>query len=175
MQLVRIRFLFFLAFIACALIVGATAYLARVASVSPCPLCFMQRVIMLMCAATFLIASVHSPHKFGWRFYSSVVLFLAVAGAAIAARQVWLQATPPEDPVACAQTLRHLLDTQPFIKVVALILADLAGCSEITWTLFGISLPEWSLLAFTGICVFALYCLFVEFRGFGSMNLGHDD
>ena len=39
------------------------------------------------------------------------------------------------------------------------LLGDAAFCAEVTWTLFGISLPEWSLLAFVGLAMIALYVL----------------
>ena len=175
MQLARTRSLFFLAFIACALIVGATAYLAQVVGAAPCPLCFMQRTCLLGCAAVFLIAAAHAPHPRGWQVYASILLLFGLTGAAVAARQVWLQQAPPEDIVSCLANLQHLIETQPYVKVIAMTLAGSAGCSQITWTLFGISLPEWSLLAFAGVTLFALYYLFIEFRRFGSMDLGVDD
>ncbi len=34
-----------------------------------------------------------------------------------------------------------------------------ADCAKVTWTLFGISIPEWSLLAFIGMILFSLYLL----------------
>lgn len=37
--------------------------------------------------------------------------------------------------------------------------SDALLCAEITWSLFGITLPEWSLLAFTGIALLPLYPL----------------
>ena len=175
MQLARTRSLFFLAFIACALIVGATAYLAQVVGATPCPLCFMQRACLLACAIVFLIAAIHYPRQRGWRVYSGILLLFGLTGAAVAARQVWLQQLPPDDLASCLLNLQYLLDTQPYLKVIAMILAGSAGCSQITWTLFGISLPEWSLLAFAGVSLFALYYLFIEFRRFGSMDLGVDD
>lgn len=175
MHLARTRSLFFLVFFACALIVGAVIYLQRVVGSAPCPLCFAQRILMLTCSGICLIAALHVPGAIGWRVYSAILLFVSLIGAALAGRQVWLQATPPENPAACLVNLQYLLDTQPWLKVLALIFAGHAGCSEITWSLFGISLPEWSLLAFAGISLFALYYLFIEFRRFRSMEVGSAD
>ncbi|WP_110948794.1 disulfide bond formation protein B [Pseudomonas bohemica] len=175
MHLARTRSLFFLVFFACALIVGAVIYLQRVVGSAPCPLCFAQRILMLTCSGICLIAALHGPGAIGWRVYSAILLFVSLIGAALAGRQVWLQATPPENPAACLVNLQYLLDTQPWLKVLALIFAGHAGCSEITWSLFGISLPEWSLLAFAGISLFALYYLFIEFRRFRSMEVGSAD
>ena len=170
MHLPRTRSLFLLAFFACALIVGTTAYLEDIVGSVPCPLCLAQRVLLLGCAGVCLLAALHSPRVLGWRVYSGILLFLSSMGAVLAGRQVWLQATPPENPTACLLNLQYLLDTQPWLKVLAMILTGSAGCSEITWSLFGISLPEWSLLAFAGLCLFALYYLLIEFCRFRSMD-----
>jgi disulfide bond formation protein DsbB len=175
MHLARTRSLFILASIACALIVGAAFYLERVAGSAPCPLCHVQRALFAFIAVVSLVAALHSPQKRGWRLYSLGMLLLSLVGAAIAGRHVWLQASPPDNMASCLENLRYLLDTQPYWKVLNLILAGSASCSEITWSLFGISLPEWSLLGFAGMSLFALYYLFIEFRGFGSMDVGAPD
>lgn len=175
MHLARTRSLFFLASLACALIVGAAFYLERVAGSAPCPLCYVQRALFAALSFVSLVAAFHAPQKRGWRLYSFVMLLLSLVGAATAGRHVWLQASPPENMASCLENLRYLLDTQPYLKVLSLILAGGAGCSEITWSLFGISLPEWSLLAFSGMSLFALYYLFIEFRGFGSLDIGAPD
>ncbi len=172
MHLARTRALFLLAFLACASILGAAVYLERVVGSAPCPLCSVQRVLLLICAGLCLVAAMHTPGRLGWRIYSGVLLLVALVGAATAGRQVWLQASPPENLAACLDNLQQLLDTSPYVKVLALIVAGSAGCSEITWSLFGISMPEWSLLAFSGMCLFALYFFFIEFRRFGSMDMG---
>jgi len=170
MHLARTRSLFFLASFACALIVGAAFYLERVAGSAPCPLCYVQRALFASLALASLAAVVHSPQQRGWRIYSCALLLLSLIGAAIAGRHVWLQASPPENMISCLENLQFLLDTQPYWKVLILVLAGNAGCSEITWSLFGISLPEWSLLAFSGMSLFALYYLCIEFRGFRSKD-----
>jgi disulfide bond formation protein DsbB len=175
MHLVRSRSLFFLAFLACASILGAAVYLQRVIGSAPCPLCVIQRVLLSGCSGVLLAAALHKPGIVGWRVYSGCLLALALTGAAVAARQVWLQESPPENTASCLANLQYVLDTQPYFKVVYLILTGGAGCSEITWTLFGISLPEWSLLAFSGVSVFALYYLLIEFRRCRSMDTGMPD
>jgi disulfide bond formation protein DsbB len=175
MHLARTRSLFFLAFLACASITGAVVYLGFTLTFAPCPLCALQRALLMTFAGVCLIAACHAPARTGWRIYSATLLLLSLIGASVAARQVWLQASPPENMSACLENLHYLLDTQPYAKVLSLVLAGNAGCSEITWSLFGISLPEWSLLAFSGMSLFALYCLFIKFRRFGPMESGSSD
>ncbi len=175
MQLARTRSLFSLAFLACASIVGATVYLGPVVDAAPCPMCLLQRVLMAVSAGVCLLAALHAPGKSGWRIYAGLLLLFSALGASVAARQVWLQASPPENMAACIENLHYLMETQTYLKVMVMVLAGSAGCSEINWSLFGISLPEWSLLAFSGLCLFALYYLFIEFRRFRSMDMGTPD
>lgn len=175
MHLARTRSLFFLAFLTCALIAGATVYLGRLVAFAPCPLCFLQRALLLSFAMICLVASLHAPGEAGWRLYASVLFLIALVGAVAAARQVWLQASPPENIASCLENLQYLLDTQPYLKVLWMVFVGSAGCSEITWSLFGISMPEWSLLAFAGLSLFAAYYLFIEFRRSGSMDTGGAD
>jgi len=175
MQLARTRSLFSLAFLACASIVGATVYLGPVVDAAPCPMCLLQRVLMAVSSAVCLLAALHAPGKAGWRIYAGFLLLFSALGASVAARQVWLQASPPENMAACIENLHYLMETQTYLKVMVMVLAGSAGCSEINWSLFGISLPEWSLLAFSGLCLFALYYLFIEFRRFRSMDVGTPD
>lgn len=175
MHLARTRSLFFLAFFACVSIVGAAIYLEHVVVFAPCPLCLVQRVLYGLFAAVCLIAAAHSPQRRGWRRYSAALVMFSLAGMATAARQVWLQASPREDIASCLGNLQNMLDTMPFLRVIGESLAGHADCSEITWSLFGISIPEWSLLAFSGLSLFALYYLIIEFRQSGSMDIGVPD
>ncbi|MDB6051342.1 MAG: dsbB, partial [Pseudomonas sp.] len=59
----------------------------------------------------------------------------------------------------CVYSPAYYLDLISFFKVVAQVFDGEADCIEVTWTLFGMSLPEWSLLAFAGMIVFAAYQL----------------
>lgn len=175
MHLARTRTLFSLAFIACALIVGAAVYLQGVIGFFPCPLCLVQRTMVAAFGVLCMSAVIHSPGRRGWQVYSGLLLLAAMLGALTAARQVWLQGSPPEDLAVCLANLQNLLDTSPFLNVFVQVLAGEADCSEINWSLFGISIPEWSLLAFAGMGVFAMYYLFIEFRRSRSMDTGIPD
>ncbi|WP_397450536.1 disulfide bond formation protein B [Pseudomonas sp. NA-150] len=159
MHLAHSRSLFFLAFIACALIMGGVFYLEYGVGLEPCPLCIVQRVFMIAFGLISLAAFLHAPGKIGWRIYSALILLCALAGAGTAGRQVWLQTAPAQDPASCLPGLGYLLQTMPFTKVVSLLFDGTADCIEINWTLFGMSIPEWSLLAFAGLILLAAYQL----------------
>lgn len=164
MHLARSRSLFFLAFVACALVICAALYLEHGVGLVPCPLCIVQRVFVIAFGIICLVAFLHAPGKNGWRVYSLLTLLCALAGAGTAGRQVWLQTAPAQDLSSCLPSMDYLFETMPFTQVIARVFDGTADCAEINWTLFGMSVPEWSLLAFAGMILFAAYQLFQRDR-----------
>jgi disulfide bond formation protein DsbB len=160
MQLAHTRSLFFLVFIACAMIIGSVIYLQRVFGLSPCVLCLWQRSAFFVSGLVALIAALHSPGKTGCRTYSAVILLITLSGAAIAGGQVWLQTATADETVMVIAWFEHLLDLISSNQLINRLHSDAAFCAEISWSLFGISLPEWSLLAFVGLALIMVYALF---------------
>lgn len=160
MHLARTRSLFFLAFIACASIIGSVVYLQRVIGLSPCLLCWLQRCALIASGVLSLIATVQAPGKSGSRWYASVILLFTLAGAAMAGGQVWLQTATPDQVIPVIAWFERLFELLALSGLVDRLLSDATFCAEITWSLFGISLPEWSMLAFIGLALIALYALF---------------
>ena len=91
--------------------------------------------------------------------YAALALLMAGAGAGVAGRQIWLQQVPADELPACLPSLDYMLEALPFQEVISLMMHGSADCAKVTWTLFGISIPEWSLLAFIGMILFSLYLL----------------
>lgn len=160
MQLARSRPLFFLAFIACALVIGIALFLEHEAGLTPCALCILQRTCVVTFGVISLIAYLHAPGKLAWQIYSSMLLLIALAGAMIAGRQVWLQTIPAQDSMSCLPGFEYLFEIMSISQALSRLFESGVNCDEVTWTLFEMSVPEWSLLAFVGLIVFATYQLF---------------
>ena len=160
MQLAHTRSLFFLVFIACAMIIGSVFYLQCVVGLSPCVLCLWQRAALAASGLVALIATLHAPDRKGFRAYSVMILLLTLAGAAIAGGQVWLQTASADETIAVIAWAEWLLDAVSLHHLVDGLRGDASICAEISWSLFGISLPEWSLLAFVGLALLMLNALF---------------
>ena len=156
MSFLSSRSLFLLAFIGCLLIMAGALYLEHVVGLAPCPLCVVQRICVILFGLACLIAALHGPGLLGQRLYACLLLLLALAGGGTAARQVWLQSVPADQLPSCIPPLDYLMDTLPFQKIVAVVLHGSADCAEVTWTLFSLSIAEWSLLAFVGMLLFSL-------------------
>jgi disulfide bond formation protein DsbB len=159
------RTLFLLGFLACIAMMGtALAYFQYYLQLEPCPMCIMQRVVVMGMAAVLLVATLHNPGSWGVRIYGALVTLIAAAGAAIAGRHVWLQNLPPDQVPECGPGLDYILEVFPLGEAVQMILHGSGECAEVLWRFLGLSIPGWTLVAFGG---FILYGLFIMIRGSG--------
>jgi protein dithiol:quinone oxidoreductase len=126
----------------------------------PCPLCIFQRVAMMAIGLVALIAFLHAPASvLARRLYAGLVVLAALAGVGVAGRHVWLQNLPPEDVPACGPGLDYWMDTFPLQDVVMKVFKGSGECAKVDWMLLGLSLPSWTLLAFTGFAAVAVWQL----------------
>lgn len=159
MSLACSRSLFFMAFIAGALALGVSYYLEYGAGLTPCGLCLLQRVCLALFTGVCLMASVHGPGGFGNFLYWLLGLFCSLAGTVMAWRQVLFQSDPSHLLSSCALQMEALYENLPWLCRVTRMFKGEDGCAEITWTLFDLSIPEWSLLLFMGMTILGVYQL----------------
>ena len=116
--------------------------------VEPCPLCIMQRLALIAVMLVFLGAGIHDPQSRGRLVWATLVALAAGTGMALAARHVWLQHLPPELVPACGPGLNYLIDVLPLFDALKEAFQGSGECAVINWTLFGLSMPEWTLTWF---------------------------
>jgi disulfide bond formation protein DsbB len=151
------RTLYVLGFVMCvAMMATALFYFQRFLGLEPCPLCILQRVVVISLGAVLLVAAVHGPRGWGNRVYGALVTIIAAVGAGIAGRHVWLQSLPPDQVPECGPTLDYILQSFPFSKALELVLHGSGECAKVEWRLFGLSIPGWTLIAFAGFILFGL-------------------
>ena len=158
------RRLFALGALVCAALVGAALYLQHVAHLEPCPLCIVQRVFVMILALVMASAAIHNPRGGGRRVYGALVAVVALLGAAVAGRHVYLQNLPPDRVPECGPGLDYILDAFPIGEALALILGGSGECAEVQWTFLSLTIPGWTLIVFVGFTVFGvLMCLVRRF------------
>ena len=136
-------------FLACAGMLAFGYYLEFAVGLEPCPLCIIQRLLLLAVGIAFLAAALHHPAgRAGAGLYGGVIALFALLGVAVAGRHVWLQYLPPERRPACGPALDHLLSTFGPIEGLSRVLRGSGECGVVDWTLLSLSIPEWTLAAF---------------------------
>lgn len=168
MPLAHLRFLFLLAFIACASVLGGSFYLQQAFSLDPCLLCWLQRLVIAACAIICLCVVVVGPGMVAGRWYSALLLLMAFSGSAAAGAQVWMQTASMDALVPLMAVLEHFLYALEQFQQIDPARAKVLMCAEINWSLFGFSIPEWSLLAFCAVGLFALWALCRGWRRFST-------
>ncbi len=150
------RVAYLLGFLVCAGLMGWALWLQYGQGLEPCPLCVLQRIAVIAIGVVFLIAFIHNPLRPGAAAYAMLVLLLAAAGSAFAARQVWLQSLPKDQVPACGMGLSYMMDTMPFREVLDKVLAGSGECAEKGWEFQGLAIPGWTLVFFIAIAIYAL-------------------
>lgn len=135
-------------------------YLEHVQGLEPCPLCIFQRIGLIGLGLISLIAFLHNPRTVGFkRFYALLGTVAMLWSAGVAARHVWLQSLPPDLVPSCGPGLDYWLNTLPLKSVFEQVLKGSGECAVVDWTLFGQSLPVWSLAFFSVLIVLSVWQL----------------
>ena len=159
MSLACSRSLFFMVFVADALALGVSYYLEYAVGLQPCGMCLLQRVCLALLTGVCLVASVHGPDRVGSFLYWLLGLLCSLAGTVTAWRQVLLQGDALQQHSTCSPNLTSLFASNPWVYVVQEMFNGTTDCAQISWTLFDLSLPEWSLLLFVAMTILSVYQL----------------
>lgn len=144
--------------LACAALIGIALYLQYFAGLEPCPLCMLQRVAFIVLGVVLFIGAVHGPARLGQRVYGGLALLLALTGAGLATRHIWLQYNPPKFS-SCAGDIYSQLERLPLGRVISNALYATGDCAKVDWTLVGLSIAEWSLLWFVILGAWTVFAL----------------
>ncbi|MCB1688027.1 MAG: disulfide bond formation protein B [Halioglobus sp.] len=148
----------------------ARVYLQGFLGLDACPLCMTQRVFVVAWGVIALIAVIHNSQGLASRLYAALCCVAAWAGAAVAARHVWLQHLPEDQVPACGPSLDYMIENLPFEDTLSIVLAGDGNCAEVTWRFLGFSIPEQTLAVF---CVAILVSLWQSARDYPAN--GHTD
>ena len=132
--------------LACVLMLAFGLYLQHVVGLEPCPMCIVQRYALVLVALFTGLAGVF--RNVGLRVVGGVLALLAALGGAYtAASQSWLQWYPPE-VVSCGRDLYGMIETFLLKRALPMIFRGGGDCSKVDWSLFGLTLANWSFIAF---------------------------
>lgn len=156
-MLQRPRLLNLSGFLACAALLAYAYYAQFRLGLEPCPLCIFQRVGVIVLGIVFLLAAIHGPDGIGRRVYAALIALAAVAGAAVAARHIWLQNLPPDQVPACGPGLDYMMDVFSFGDTLRMVFTGSGECANVDWSFLGLSMPAWVLFAFVALGAFGAW------------------
>ncbi|MFQ6573235.1 disulfide bond formation protein B [Pseudomonas sp. UM16] len=138
------RFLVLLGVI-CLALIGGALYMQVVLGEAPCPLCILQRYALLLIAVfAFIGAAMPGPRSL--TVLEGLVVLSAIGGIAAAGNHVYILANPA---VSCGiDTLQPIVDGLPLASVLPLVFQVDGFCATPYPPVLGLSLAQWSLLAF---------------------------
>ena len=141
----------------CIFLLGFAFVLETFVDLTPCPLCIAQRIFFFLIGVV-AVAYLWWPKWLSQKWVGIKIIVLALLGGAIAVRQVWMQWYPHNiDPTRCGVTFGSFIDQ--FLQA----LGGTGDCAKVDWTLFTLSIAEWSALSFL-VLLIAGFILFFRAR-----------
>ncbi|MGA8864959.1 MAG: disulfide bond formation protein B [Gallionella sp.] len=137
-------------------LIGFALYLQYVEHQDPCPLCMVQRVFFIAILTVFALAALHGPKRTGERIYAALIVFLSLSGVGVASRHIWIQHLPADQVPACGPGLDYMLDTMPMSRVLKELMHGSGECAAKGWTFLTLNIPEWSLLCYLALGLWAV-------------------
>jgi disulfide bond formation protein DsbB len=139
-------------------LVAGGLILAHTMNLAACPLCILQRMLYLLLALQAIASWMLAGAVMQRRAAALLMLVTTVTGAGIAAYQTWLQRWAKG--VSCTAD-------QPWWEAFVNwagsqwpLMFEASGlCSEAGWKFLGLSIAEWSLIAFTSMTIAMLIAL----------------
>jgi disulfide bond formation protein DsbB len=137
----------FAGFLICAGLIAYALYAQFDLGLDPCPLCIFQRIGIAALGVVFLAAALHNPRRSGARVYAVLIVIAALATAAVAARQLYIQHLPPGSIPSCGAPLSMMLKFMPVTAVIRKVLSGSGECGIVNWTFLGLAMPAWVLIS----------------------------
>jgi protein dithiol:quinone oxidoreductase len=169
MNMLYSRWMQFLAFFFCHELLMAAFYFQYVEFLDPCPLCMIQRYVVGAIGMIFLFNGFHNPklESRSQKVYDILIAVFGVLGVIVAGRHVYLQHLPKDKVPECGASLDYMVEHLPLGEVFSKVFYGSGECAEVSWTMWGLSMPEWM------IVVFACFTLFAGIRFFFKKRSRH--
>lgn len=140
------RLVHLFALLVCVFLLAGAAYMQLVLGLQPCPLCIIQRVIILIMGLLFLVGVIYVPQAMGRKIFGCLTLLLSAAGIAVSARHVWLIHRPAKGITSCGADISVYINNLPITQTIKLLFQGTGDCANETWQFLGLNLPEWMLV-----------------------------
>ena len=141
---------------ACFALFGYALFAEHIQGYVPCPLCILQRFAVVGMGLAFLLAALHRPANWFRHAYSALCSAIGLAGAGVAIRHLWIQNQPEGAVPPCGASFDFIAENFGIITAVREALTASGECAEVDWSLLGLSMPGWVLLALLALTAWAI-------------------
>lgn len=125
---------------------AAALYLQHVVGLAPCPLCVLQRIGILAAGFFALLAALAGRGSVLRLTLAGAAIASALAGGGVAVWHTWLLAHPPQQ-LGCGRPFEWFHEDFPLAVWLPRLFRGDGDCLAVEWSLFGLTVPHWSLAA----------------------------
>ena len=140
----------------CAALMGWALWLQYGLGLDPCPLCSLQRLVVVAIGIIFFVAGIHNPGRLGASIYAGLTVIAGLFGAVTAMRHIWIQSLPKGEVPECGMGLNYMIETMPLSDVLSKVFRGSGECAEAGWYFLGLAIPSWTLVFFIAMMVAAV-------------------
>lgn len=122
---------------------------------APCPLCVLQREGFFLFGLIALAAAVHNPQRRGAAMYAAGMALASLSGLGVAIWHAWTLHHPK---FGCGiDVMEQFVNNLPTAKLLPFIFHASGDCSARHDPIFGLMVPEWSLVWFSVLLLGAVF------------------
>ena len=162
MHLIATRRTDLLGFFICCLFLLSAVYLQYRIGLSPCPLCLVQRFIIVCLGICFLMGAWFEFSPFSRCLLHTVNFLLAAIGVVVASRQLWLEHFPSAQLSSCQAAFTYTGSFSYLHKITELLLQGTSNCGSSQWRFLNLSMPMWTLWFFILMGALALRQIYIN-------------
>lgn len=125
----------------------------------PCLMCVYERMAVIAVGLFALLAAAIAPNsRIGVIVACDGIIISALVGVGVAVRHVLMQYGPPDPVASCAASLPFPIDLNDSFWPgwFSALIRPIGDCAAIDFTVFGVSMPIWLVLSFTGLIAVTL-------------------
>jgi protein dithiol:quinone oxidoreductase len=131
-------------------------YTQHILGLEVCPLCVLQRMIIITLGLVLAVAALHAPRGAGARVYAVLGALVALVGMGVSGWHVRLQNLPPAEVPSCGPGYDYIMDTFGWLEGLSMIFTASGECAEVNWEWLGLSMPAWVFVWFAALGALAL-------------------
>ena len=139
----RNKIIYLLIFLISLISIGFSIYAQFVLKMNPCPLCIVQRSVLVLICICSLLFSIIPINSFFNKLFSLILILLNLFNIKVAYHHVWLINLPPnQQPKSCGMPIAFMFKKLSTFDFLHKILQGDAECARVKWRVMGFLAPQ---------------------------------